>query len=100
MGALTARPTSPGTHVYSLGYPAFWRLAARHWRTGLGEIVRSLSKSAFVRALQRLVPDLRAEHLQRGPAGVRAQALAATRRATGISWRSHTFPTGVSRSPA
>jgi L-2-hydroxyglutarate oxidase len=60
----------------SLGYAGFWRLAARHWRTGAGEVWRSLSKGAFTRALQRLVPEIRAEHLEAAPAGVRAQALA------------------------
>jgi L-2-hydroxyglutarate oxidase len=60
----------------SLGYAGFWRLAARHWDTGAGEVWRSLSKTAFTRALQRLVPSLREEHLQKAPAGVRAQALA------------------------
>ena len=59
----------------SLTYPGFLRLAARNWRTGLGEIRRSLFKAAFVRALQRLVPEIRSEHLQACPAGVRAQAL-------------------------
>ena len=56
--------------------PAFWKLAEKYWRTGVGEVVRSLSRSAFVRALQRLVPDVTAGDLVRAPAGVRAQALA------------------------
>jgi len=60
----------------TLTYPAFWRLAFRFWRTGLGEMYRSFSKAAFVRALQKLLPDIRAEHLEPGGAGVRAQALA------------------------
>jgi L-2-hydroxyglutarate oxidase LhgO len=59
-----------------LGYPAFWRLAARHWRTGSGEILRSLSRAAFTRSLQRLVPEIEERHLAPAPAGVRAQALA------------------------
>ena len=59
----------------TLGYPGFWRLAARHWRMGSGEVWRSLSKNAFTRALQRLVPDIRPSHLRRAEAGVRAQAL-------------------------
>jgi len=62
--------------VDSLGYTGFWKLAAKHWRAGSGEVWRSLSKSAFTRALQRLVPDIRAQHLVRAEAGVRAQALA------------------------
>ncbi|HEY1601942.1 MAG TPA: L-2-hydroxyglutarate oxidase [Pirellulales bacterium] len=59
----------------SLSYPGFLRMAAKYWRTGLGEMWRSVSKQAFVRALQRLVPEIRAEHLVAAPAGVRAQAL-------------------------
>ena len=60
----------------SLTYPGFLRMMARHWKMGLGEMWRSLSKQAFVRALQRLMPEIRAEHLLPAPAGVRAQALA------------------------
>ena len=60
----------------TLSYPAFWRLAARHWRMGLGEMHRSWSKRAFVRALQRLIPEITGDDLEPAPAGVRAQALA------------------------
>lgn len=60
----------------TLAYPAFWKLAARHWRTGAGEVWRSLSKAAFVRALQRLMPEVTADQLEPAPAGIRAQALA------------------------
>ncbi|MEZ6062226.1 MAG: L-2-hydroxyglutarate oxidase [Planctomycetaceae bacterium] len=60
----------------SLTYPGFLRLALKYWKTGLGEIHRSLSKSAFVKALQKLVPEIRAEHLETAPSGVRAQSLA------------------------
>ncbi len=59
----------------TLLYPGFWRLAARFWRTGLGEMWRSWSKGAFVKALQRLLPEVRREDLVPGGAGVRAQAL-------------------------
>jgi len=61
--------------VESLTYPGFLRMAARNWKQGLGEMWRSISKAAFVRSLQRLVPEIRSEHLHRSPAGVRAQAL-------------------------
>jgi L-2-hydroxyglutarate oxidase len=57
-------------------YPGFLKLAAKYWKTGLGEMWRSASKSAFVKALQRLVPEIRAEHLEAAPAGIRAQAVA------------------------
>lgn len=56
-------------------FVGFLRLAARYWRTGVGEMHRSFSKAAFVRALQRLLPELRAQDLEPGGAGVRAQAL-------------------------
>jgi L-2-hydroxyglutarate oxidase len=56
-------------------YGGFWRLAARHGGEGLRELHRSLSKRAFVRSLQRLVPDIQAEDVEPHGAGVRAQAL-------------------------
>jgi L-2-hydroxyglutarate oxidase len=59
----------------SLAFPGFWRMAAKHWRSGLDEFHRSFSKPAFLRALQRLLPELRAEDLIPGGSGVRAQAL-------------------------
>ena len=59
----------------TLTFPGFWRMAAKHWRSGLDEFYRSLSKSAFVRALQRLLPEIGEADLRPGGAGVRAQAL-------------------------
>jgi L-2-hydroxyglutarate oxidase LhgO len=61
----------------TLRYPGFRKLAVKYWKTGLDEMWRSVSKAAFVKALQKLVPGIRAEHLERAPAGIRAQALAA-----------------------
>jgi L-2-hydroxyglutarate oxidase len=58
-----------------LGYPGFWRLARRHARAGVAELVRSVSRRAFAAALSRLVPDITAADLVRAPAGVRAQAV-------------------------
>ena len=60
----------------TMTYPAFWKMASKFWKTGLGEMWRSVSKPAFVKALQRLVPEIQAEHLEPAAAGVRAQALA------------------------
>ena len=60
----------------ALGYRGFRKMARRMWRYGLGEYRRSLQKSAFVAALQQLLPEIRAEDLVPGGAGVRAQALA------------------------
>ena len=59
----------------TLSYPGFWRLAAKYWRMGAGEFHRSFSKPAFVRALQRLLPELRLDDLHPAEAGVRAQAI-------------------------
>lgn len=58
-----------------VSFPGFWKLARRHWRSGLAEMRRSLHRGSFVTALQRLVPELRAEHLEPAPAGIRAQAM-------------------------
>ena len=57
-------------------YAGFWKMAAKYGWTGLGEIWRSLSKRAFVKALRRLLPELTMGDVVRGGAGVRAQALA------------------------
>jgi L-2-hydroxyglutarate oxidase len=56
-------------------YPGFWRMAWKYWRTGIGELHRSLSKRAFHHALQRLIPDLAYDDIQPAGAGVRAQAV-------------------------
>jgi len=56
-------------------FPGFWRLAARNAKDGLAEMYRSFSKAAFVRSLQRLIPEIQAGDLVPGSAGVRAQAL-------------------------
>ena len=59
----------------SLAFPGFWRMAAKHWRSGLDEFRRSFSKTAFLHALQRLLPELQEKDLVPGGSGVRAQAL-------------------------
>jgi L-2-hydroxyglutarate oxidase len=59
----------------TLGYSGFWRMAGKHWRYGMGEVHRSLSKRAFVQALQRLLPEIKSEDLVADGSGVRAQAV-------------------------
>ncbi len=56
-------------------YGGFWRMALKYWKTGFGEVYRSFSKRAFVRALRRLVPELARADVKRSGAGVRAQAV-------------------------
>lgn len=58
----------------SLAWPGFHNIIFKHWKMGMGEYYRSFSKSAFVKALQKLVPEIRSEDLEKGGSGVRAQA--------------------------
>lgn len=73
-GYTKAKP-NPADLAEILSYPAFWRLARANWRTGLSEVLRSLSRRGFARSLQKLVPEVRETDLVPMPAGVRAQAL-------------------------
>lgn len=59
----------------SLAWPGLWHLGKRYWRTGIGEVARSLSATRFLASLRELVPDLPDGCLRPAPAGVRAQAL-------------------------
>jgi L-2-hydroxyglutarate oxidase len=61
----------------TISFRGFWAMTGKYWQTGFGELYRSLSKTAFVRALQQLVPEIRASDLVAGGAGVRAQAVSA-----------------------
>ncbi len=58
----------------TLAWPGFQKVAAKYWQTGLGEMYRSFSKSAFTKALQGLIPAIQEGDLEDGGAGVRAQA--------------------------
>lgn len=60
----------------TLAFPGFRKMAMKYWRIGAGEMWRSWSKAAFVKALSHLVPEIRSEHLVPARAGVRAMALA------------------------
>jgi len=60
-----------------LAFSGFWKLACWHFDEGLKEMWRSISKTAFVKSLQKLIPGIRASDLVPCKAGVRAQAVAA-----------------------
>ncbi len=62
----------------TLSFKGFWAITAKYWQTGFGELYRSLSKKAFVRALQKLLPEIQESDLVPGGAGVRAQAVSAS----------------------
>lgn len=78
---------APSRTAYSLGsmnrfdigetlrWPGTWKMARRFWRTGLTEMHFAARRSAFVEACAAYVPDLRPEHVEPGPAGIRAQAV-------------------------
>lgn len=59
----------------SLTYSGFWNLAKKNWTEGFEEVWRSISKKAFTRSLQRLIPAVQQDDLVPSHAGVRAQAL-------------------------
>lgn len=56
-------------------YPGFFKIATKYWKVGAGEMYRDLVRSAYVKALQRYVPELTPDDCLPGPAGVRAQAM-------------------------
>lgn len=58
-----------------LVFPGFWKMAAKYYKMGFKEFYRSFSKNAFVKSLQKLIPEITSECIEQGGAGVRAQAL-------------------------
>jgi L-2-hydroxyglutarate oxidase LhgO len=67
----------PGDLLDTVRAPGFRKLARRHWRQGGAELARDFSTRLFVAAARRLLPELRPDDVVPGPAGIRAQALAA-----------------------
>jgi len=59
----------------ALSFGGLWKFLGQHKRMCWEEIKRSFSKELFCQSLQRLVPEIRAEDLETGGAGVRAQAM-------------------------
>jgi L-2-hydroxyglutarate oxidase len=58
-----------------VAYPGTWRMARTHWRTGVSEVVGSLSKRIYAKHARRYVPELETSDLVEGGSGVRAQAI-------------------------
>jgi L-2-hydroxyglutarate oxidase len=59
----------------TLSYPGFWKLMRRHWRTGLSETGRTVSRSAFAAGVRELIPAVGDDDLRPAGCGVRAQAI-------------------------
>lgn len=74
------RDVSPRDLARMATWPGLWRVGRRHWRTGLGELLRSGSRRRFARDVARLTPGVRASHLAPARSGVRAQAVDASGR--------------------
>ncbi len=68
---------NPGDVWEVLSFGGFWKMAAQYWQAGLAEMYRDYVKEAYVKEVQRYVPELQAANLLPGPSGVRAQALSA-----------------------
>jgi L-2-hydroxyglutarate oxidase len=64
-----------GDSAKTFTWSGFYKIAAKYYKTGIGEFYRSLNKSAFVKALQKLMPEITEDDLIPGGAGVRAQAI-------------------------
>ena len=56
-------------------YNGFWKMASKHYKMGISEFYRSFSKAAFVKALQKLIPEIDYDDVYPEGSGVRAQAL-------------------------
>jgi L-2-hydroxyglutarate oxidase len=50
-------------------------MGMKHWKSGIHEFYRSMSKRAFTQALRRLVPQIQESDLVASVAGVRAQCV-------------------------
>lgn len=61
--------------IESLFFIGTLKLFINHWKFGLNEYKRSFSKRLFLRDLQKLVPSLMLNDLEKGKSGVRAMAL-------------------------
>ena len=67
-----------GETAGALTFPGFWKMTAKHWKTGMKEMHRSYRKSVFVNDLRKLIPEINPEDLEPGGSGVRAQAVSSS----------------------
>jgi L-2-hydroxyglutarate oxidase len=58
-----------------VSWPGFWRMASKHWRTGVKEVTGSISIRAYMRVAARYVPEIGPADVVRARSGLRAQAV-------------------------
>ena len=66
---------SPKDLWETLRWPGFQRLAKKHWKMGVSEMVGSISKHQFLNRARNYVPELKDIDVVRGHTGIRAQAV-------------------------
>lgn len=71
----TKSSLSAGDSLRTFTWGGFYKISSKYFKTGMGELYRSFCKKAFVKALQRLMPEITESDLVPGGAGVRAQAV-------------------------
>jgi len=59
----------------SITYPGLLRFIAKNFRFSVNEFKSSLFMKDFIAKAQKIIPEVNASMLERGPAGVRAQAI-------------------------
>ena len=57
------------------GFPGFWRVAGRNFRTGIAETRDSLWKPGYLKRVRKYCPSIELKDLLPYPAGIRAQAV-------------------------
>ncbi|MGK2933522.1 MAG: L-2-hydroxyglutarate oxidase [Solirubrobacterales bacterium] len=73
--AYSASRVRPRDLIQTVAWPGTWRMVGRNFKATIDEVKHTFSSGALVEEAQRLVPELRPEDVEPGPAGVRAQAL-------------------------
>ena len=61
--------------VESINYPGLQRMVAKYFMAGVQELYKGFVLSAQIEELKKFIPELELSDIERGPAGVRAQAL-------------------------
>jgi len=59
----------------TLRYRGFWKLAGRHWKSGVTEMRNSLSRAAYLELARKYCPSLTLDDLVPYEAGIRAQVV-------------------------